>query len=97
MRLLRLQDNNVSLTEYSGKPPRYAILSHNWGADDEEVSFRNILDGTGRIKEGYRKLIFCGQQAARHGLEYYWVDTCCIRNVAQMWMPYESGDLGHQK
>jgi hypothetical protein len=78
MRLLRLQDNNVSLIEYSGKPPRYAILSHTWGADDEEVSFRDILDGTGRIKEGYRKLIFCGQQAARHGLEYYWVDTCCI-------------------
>jgi hypothetical protein len=78
MRLLRLQDNNVSLTDYSGKPPRYAILSHTWGADDEEVSFRDILDGTGSNKEGYRKLIFCGQQAARHGLEYYWVDTCCI-------------------
>jgi ankyrin repeat protein len=78
MRLLRLQGNNVSLTEYPGKPPRYAILSHTWGADDEEVSFRDILDGTGSDKEGYRKLLFCGQQAARHGLEYYWVDTCCI-------------------
>jgi hypothetical protein len=78
MRLLRLQDNAVSLTEHSDKPPRYAILSHTWGADHEEVSFKDVSDGTGSDKEGYHKLIFCGQQAARHGLEYYWVDTCCI-------------------
>lgn len=69
---------HFSLTEHVGEPPPYAILSHTWGTDNEEVTFRDLIDGTGTEKEGYRKLKFCGQQAARHGLEYYWIDTCCI-------------------
>ena len=27
---------------------------------------------------GYGKIRFCGEQAAKDGLEYFWVDTCCI-------------------
>lgn len=42
------------------------------------MSFKDLADGTGREKIGYRKLIFCGEQAARDGLHYFWVDTCCI-------------------
>ncbi|KAH8680005.1 hypothetical protein BGZ60DRAFT_401115 [Tricladium varicosporioides] len=30
------------------------------------------------MKNGYKKLQFCGQQAARDRLDYFWVDTCCI-------------------
>ncbi|KAH5574501.1 hypothetical protein HBI24_193910 [Parastagonospora nodorum] len=79
MRLLQHRENgDISLTEHIGEPPPYAILSHTWGADNEEVTFRDLVDGTGTEKEGYRKLRFCGQQAARHGLEHYWIDTCCI-------------------
>jgi len=79
MRLLQHRENGtISLTEHVGEPPPYAILSHTWGADNEEVTFRDLIDGTGTEKEGYHKLKFCGQQAARHGLEYYWIDTCCI-------------------
>lgn len=58
--------------------PRYAILSHTWGADTEEVTFQDLKDGTGRDKSGYKKIYFCGEQARRDGLQYFWVDTCCI-------------------
>jgi hypothetical protein len=79
MRLLQLKDDkDISLVEYFGKPPPYAILSHTWGADDDEVTFKDLSEARGKDKKGYRKLLFCGQQAALHGLEYFWVDTCCI-------------------
>ncbi|KAJ3492601.1 hypothetical protein NLG97_g5280 [Lecanicillium saksenae] len=58
------------------KVPPYAILSHTWGA--EEVTFKDLLDGAGRAKAGYEKIRFCGEQARRDGLKYFWVDTCCI-------------------
>ncbi|KAI1281262.1 vegetative incompatibility protein HET-E-1 [Xylaria sp. FL0933] len=58
--------------------PPYAILSHTWGHDSQEVTFKDILDGTGRQKEGYRKLQFCCKQAAFDSLDHIWVDTCCI-------------------
>jgi hypothetical protein len=80
MRLLQLKDNGAfSLTEYVGKSiPPYAILSHTWGQDHEEVTFKDLIEGTGEGKDGYRKLTFCGKQAAKDGLLYFWVDTCCI-------------------
>lgn len=80
MRLLeRKNDEEFSITEFSGEEiPRYAILSHTWGADSEEVTFRDLVEGSGNSKVGYEKLRFCGQQAARDDLRYFWVDTCCI-------------------
>jgi hypothetical protein len=63
---------------YGDDVPRYAILSHTWGADTEEVSFKDVTDGTGKSKPGYDKLKFCGEQARRDSLQYFWVDTCCI-------------------
>ncbi|KAH7381555.1 hypothetical protein BKA66DRAFT_512449 [Pyrenochaeta sp. MPI-SDFR-AT-0127] len=80
MRLLRVEaENNFSLVEYTGRhTPQYAILSHTWGADHEEVTFKDFLEGTAKSKAGYRKLTFCGGQAAKHGLQFFWVDTCCI-------------------
>jgi hypothetical protein len=56
----------------------YAILSHTWGDEGEEVSFKDLIDGSGKTKAGYRKLRFCAKQAARDGLHHVWVDTCCI-------------------
>lgn len=58
--------------------PLYAILSHTWGRDSDEVTFRDLVDGTGQTKAGYDKLEFCATQAQRHGLIYFWIDTCCI-------------------
>jgi hypothetical protein len=80
MRLLRLQDDGgFSLVEMFGKDiPQYAILSHTWGASNEEVTFRDLTEGTGKRKAGYRKLTFCRKQTAKDNLQYFWVDTCCI-------------------
>ena len=58
--------------------PRYAILSHTWGADAEEVNFKDLIDGTGTSKPGYNKIRFCGEQAGLDDLQYFWIDTCCI-------------------
>ncbi|CZR65327.1 related to vegetatible incompatibility protein HET-E-1 [Phialocephala subalpina] len=81
MRLLeRNNDSEFSLTKDlgRGKTPEYAILSHTWGADIEEVTYRDLIDGTGKNKVGYEKIRFCGEQARHDDLQYFWVDTCCI-------------------
>jgi hypothetical protein len=83
MRLLSFnEDGSLSLTEFWNDTPPYAILSHTWG--DDEVLFKDVEEGRERSKAGFRKLEFCGNQAARDGLHFFWVDTCCIRNVAQV-------------
>ncbi|KAN0069072.1 HET domain containing protein [Elaphomyces granulatus] len=83
MRLLKLNDAaEFGLTKdflVCDDIPRYAILSHTWGADTEEVSFKDMMDGTAKSKVlGYNKIQFCGEQARRDGLQYFWIDTCCI-------------------
>ncbi|KAN0075779.1 HET domain containing protein [Elaphomyces granulatus] len=83
MRLLKLNDAaEFGLTKdflVWDDIPRYAILSHTWGADTEEVSFKDMMDGTAKSKvPGYNKILFCGEQARRDGLQYFWIDTCCI-------------------
>lgn len=80
MRLLELKPNGeLSLTkDYIEDIPPYAILSHTWGNDDEEVTFNDFVNDIGTSKIGYRKIEFCSKQAAKDGLQYVWVDTCCI-------------------
>jgi hypothetical protein len=80
MRLLkRTDDGELSLIQFFGeKIPEYAILSHTWGADDEEVTFENLINGTCKDKPGYEKIRLCAEQADLDGLKYSWVDTCCI-------------------
>ena len=58
--------------------PAYAILSHTWGADDEEVTLNNMRDGSARNKKGFQKIEFCAKEAAANGIEWIWADTCCI-------------------
>jgi hypothetical protein len=81
MRLLECVGTGFSLTkDFVGddKIPPYAILSHTWGAEIEEVTFQDFIIGDGKNKAGYGKIRFCGEQARRDGLQYFWVDTCCI-------------------
>jgi len=75
------------LTEFSDHDtlPPYAILSHTWfrsaaanASDIAEPTFKDLREGVGQEKHGYKKIHFCGQQARRDGLEHFWVDTCCI-------------------
>ncbi len=80
MRLLQLQSaRSFILVDFVGSnTPPYAILSHTWGPSNEEVTYQDLSSNTGQEKKGYDKLIFCGEQAAKDGLQYFWIDTCCI-------------------
>jgi hypothetical protein len=79
MRLLRRgAQGEFSLAEYVGNDiPDYAILSHTWGLDQEELTYRDVVDGAGQTKAGYKKILFCSEQAAKDGIQHCWVDTCC--------------------
>jgi hypothetical protein len=85
MRLLYTADNGrLAWTDdlVGEQIPPYAILSHTW--EGQEVAYkdlqnyRDIRDVDARLKGGYQKIFFCGAQAKRDGLDYFWVDTCCI-------------------
>lgn len=80
MRLLQLSpQNELSCTTFDeDQLPPYAILSHTWGADDQEVTFDDVRGGIGKNRAGYAKILFCGQQAKKDGVMYFWVDSCCI-------------------
>ncbi|KAK1829263.1 hypothetical protein QBC39DRAFT_136109 [Podospora conica] len=85
MRLLEAYDGPDGLLDFRltrdydpGSVPLYAILSHTWGPDSEEVSLQDLRDGVGKVKAGYDKIRFCGRQARSDGLTFFWIDTCCI-------------------
>jgi hypothetical protein len=80
--------NTLRLETFLGEDaPPYAILSHTWGM--EEVSFSDITrfatilpntlaDAGFRQKLGFLKISGCCAQARKDGLNYVWIDTCCI-------------------
>jgi hypothetical protein len=63
-------------------PPPSAILSHTWG--NSEVIFREAEAGgiTGCLEKfhtlGFDKIRHTCEQALKDGLNYVWIDTCCI-------------------
>jgi hypothetical protein len=77
MRLLHFNEyGRLTWTEFSKNIPPYGILSHTW--DDDEFTFEDLVNKTGKTKAGYKKIQFCGNQAAHDQLHYFWSDTCCI-------------------
>ena len=81
MRLLHLlPDGGIVPREFTGTDiPPYAILSHTWHVDNsQEVTLRDLEGGVANTKLGHQKIEFCAKQALADGLEYCWVDTCCI-------------------
>ena len=64
--------------DYIDKIPPYAILSHTWGPDADEATFKDLVKKTGCRKPGYDEVQFCGKQAKSDGLQCFWIDTCCI-------------------
>ena len=67
------------------KVPNYAILSHTWGLDDENVTcqtFQSMLEHAdtdgGAYSPCLQKILDFCNQAASDGFAYVWADTCCI-------------------
>jgi hypothetical protein len=57
--------------------PPYAILSHTW--EEGEVSLQDMKNhSVARRKKGFTKVKMTCHQAVEDGLEFAWVDTCCI-------------------
>jgi hypothetical protein len=77
MRLIRVE--TMVLEEFFGnRIPSYAILSHTWGQNHEEVHFGEMETTSIDQKVGYKKIRYLCQQAAKDGLRWAWCDTCCI-------------------
>ncbi|KAL7958046.1 hypothetical protein V8C34DRAFT_284145, partial [Trichoderma compactum] len=76
------------------KIPKYAILSHTWGPDSEELTFDDLQNGiTDKPGIGTIKLKGCCDQVKKDNIKeeedeketeeerkikYVWIDTCCI-------------------
>lgn len=59
--------------------PQYAILSHTWSDEnDDEVTFQDMALPAPTSKKGWDKIIRTCSMALAEGLEFAWVDTCCI-------------------
>jgi hypothetical protein len=74
-----INTKSQQLEKFSGdKIPPYAILSHCWGNDWDEASFKDITTSSWQTKAGSIKII-CAISTTNTGhLSYLWVDTCCI-------------------
>ncbi|QYT03735.1 hypothetical protein H0G86_010684 [Trichoderma simmonsii] len=78
MRLINTQTFELKDFLYGTIPP-YAILSHTWGDDSEELTLSDVKNGNiNKPGVGSIKLRGCCEQAQKDGLEFAWIDTCCI-------------------
>jgi hypothetical protein len=78
-----IDTSTLKLVHYSDYTPDYAILSHTWGPDDEEVSYQEMTAAerseTTTTKPGFQKIKkTCEIAQTIYHLQYAWVDTCCI-------------------
>ncbi|KAF3014297.1 hypothetical protein E8E14_012209 [Neopestalotiopsis sp. 37M] len=75
MRLIRCRD--LRLVDFYGEDiPPYAILSHTWGRG--EVTYQDFDPVEASLMAGWYKIEKTCEVALQEGLEYAWIDTCCI-------------------
>ncbi|KAF2773724.1 hypothetical protein EJ03DRAFT_305300 [Teratosphaeria nubilosa] len=81
MRLLDVQSFEMRSFHDDAELPQYAILSHTW-REDGEPEFSNVLElskwSWSRTKTLYRKVSAAAHLARKDGLQWIWIDTCCI-------------------
>ncbi|KAI0196440.1 heterokaryon incompatibility protein-domain-containing protein [Astrocystis sublimbata] len=91
MYLLHTTDFRLKLYLDDAKRPPYAILSHTWLRDGDEVSFEGLAQyhsakADEKAQEadtiwslpGFCKIRGSCEIAKQHGMEWIWIDTCCI-------------------
>lgn len=81
MRLLQRNDSgnySITLDLASDNIPPYAILSHTWGQDEVIFADMTKTPAEWQHKLAFHKIKLCADLARRHGLNFFWVDCCCI-------------------
>lgn len=72
--------------------PPYAILSHTWGTDNEEISLQDLqyvlatrknrtndlVTQSLMARPGFIKIQRAAKLALSEGYDFIWIDTCCI-------------------
>ncbi|KAK5656630.1 hypothetical protein OQA88_4610 [Cercophora sp. LCS_1] len=77
MRLINVHTRRLELF-YNDPFEDYAILSHTWASEEEELSFEDMMALAERGAGRTTKLDGCCEQAKKDGIKYVWIDTCCI-------------------
>lgn len=75
-----LNTDTLTFKVFNAASPVYAILSHRWGSDEDELSFQELESGADRHceKRGFDKVAQFCRVASQNGYKWVWADTCCI-------------------
>ena len=74
-----LQFEQIADSQLGTAGNKYAILSHRWGRDEDEVSFTDVKWSRDYShKPAFAKLVSFCIKAASWGYRHVWIDTCCI-------------------
>ncbi|KAI0361777.1 HET-domain-containing protein [Trametes cingulata] len=79
-----LSTDRAELTYFNEPPPKYAILSHVWGENEQSFQDVQALRAVGDHHDGIPpssaspKIRACCMYAEADGYEWLWADTCCI-------------------
>lgn len=72
-----INTSTLALHFFTQPKVKYVILSHTWNL--EELSFQEFQDlSSARTKQGFSKIQRTCDIALSEGIEWAWVDTCCI-------------------
>lgn len=98
-----LQLEEVPESDLHLEENQYAILSHRWARDEDEVTYQDMASATGlSSKVGFAKLRGFCETASALGCRYGWIDTCCINKwnsvelaeaINSMYMWYQSSKV----
>jgi len=77
MRLLNADTRQLQ-AYYGEAIPPYAILSHTWDQKNPEVSFDDMKRSDHASMVRYNKVDQMCKLAKTRGLDWVWIDTCCI-------------------
>ena len=71
----------VSIPDSQLQDHQYAVLSHRWGADEDEVAYEDLVSSSQCSKKGFAKIQGFCQIALAASCRYGWADTCCINKT----------------
>ena len=77
MRLINVHTFKQADRFEDNRTPPYAILSHRW--TENEISYQEFLNITkDALNTGFAKVANACAQAKQTGLDWIWIETCCI-------------------